>query len=300
MECPNTLTIRSGADVTVFAMQDAGELWFRQGWKPGIDKVVINLEAGERTSGGSEYSYPPSVILSWLDSPFQLDCLVGRSVHIPLSYSEEQEDHATNFYYGEHLDFDDVRIDFVERIDDSFRIRVTGKTIDIESDAPNDMAVEIDAFIQFVDRNSPPVLESPRIVDGVGEFSQIEWCWECAAEYMGRSINIRISKNDDRFDNFANNARALLQQEGVSLETMRNDINARLPRLKWKFDAFNVETEFRIDGFVPDTFTITEADKKSEDVHLYVFLTHPDSGTDNWILRFCNSECYGLEWIPDR
>lgn len=299
MECPNTLTIRSGAGVTVFAMEDDGDLWFRQDWKPGIDKVVINLEGSERISGGNEYSYPPSVILSWLDSPFQLDGFVGRSVHIPLSYSEEQEDHATDFYFNEHLDFNDVRIDFVERTDDRFRIRVTGKTIDIESDAPGDMTVEIDAFVQFVDRNSPPVIEPPRTVDGIGEFSDREWRWECAAEYMGHSIIVRISKNEDRFDEFANYARALMQQEGVSLETMQNDIKSGLPGLKWKFDDFNVKPEFSIDGFAPTTFTITEEKKKSE-VYFYVFLSHPDSGTDDWILRYRNSECYELEWIPDR
>ncbi len=127
MECPNTVTIRSGAGVTVFTMEEAGDLWIRPDWKPGTDKVVINLEGDERVSGGSEYLHAPSIILSWLDSPFGLDGLLNRSIHIPLSYSEEQEDHATNFYYGEHLEFDDVHIDFVERKGERFRIRVSGQ-----------------------------------------------------------------------------------------------------------------------------------------------------------------------------
>lgn len=286
--------------VTVFTMEDAGELWFRQDWKPGTDQVVVNLEGDERVSGGSEFLHAPSIILSWLDSPFDLDGLLKRSIHIPVSYSEEQEDHATNFYYGEHLDFDDVHIDFVERRGKRFRIRVTGKTIDIESDSPGDMTVEIDTFVDFMDRNSPPVIQPPRTVDGIGEFSHKEWRWECTAEYAGGPIQVRLSTKGERFDEFAKYARTVMRQENVSLETMRNDIKSRLSGLKWKFDDFNVNPDFSIEGFVPETFTITEADKKSDDVRLYVFLTHPDSGTDDWILRYSNSECYSLEWIPDR
>jgi hypothetical protein len=239
-------------------------------------------------------------MLSWLDSPFDLDGLQNRSIHIPLSYSEEQEDHATNFYYGDHLDFDDVHIDFVERIGTRFRIRVTGKTIDIESATSGDMTVEIDAFVDFVDRNSSPVIEPPRTVDGIGDFVVKGWCWECTAQYEGRPTQIRLSTKGDRFDEFARFARTVMLQETVACETMRNDIKSRLPDLKWKCDDFKVKPNFSIEGFVPDTFTVTEADQKSDDVRLYVFLTHPDSGTDNWILRYSNSECYSLEWIPDR
>ena len=300
MDCPNTLTIRSGTGVTVFTMEDAGELWLRQDWKRGTDKVVINLQGDERVSGGSEYLHAPSIILSWLDSPFDIDRFLNRSIHIPLSYSEEQGDHATNFYYGEHLDFDDVHIDVVERNDDRFRIRVTGKTIDLESTGHGDMTVEIDTFVDFVDRNSPPVIEPPRKVDGIGEFFDKQWCWECTAEYAGCPITVRLSTQGDAFDEFAKYARAVMRQELVSLELMQNDIKSRLPGLKWKFDDFNVNPTFSIDEFVPDSFTITEADNKSDDVHLYVFLTHPDSGTDNWILRYSDKECYSLEWIPDR
>lgn len=301
-QCPNTVTIRSGAGVTVFTMEEAGELWFRRDWKPGIDQVVINLEGDERVSGGNEYSYAPSIILSWLDSPFDLDGLLNRSIHIPLSYSEEQKDHVTNFYYGVHLDFDDVRVSFVERNGERFRIRVTGKTMDIESTDPGDMTVEIDTFVDFVDRNSPPVIQPPRTVEGIGEFVDKEWRWECTAEYAGRPIQIRLSTAGERFDEFANYARTVMRQETVSLATMRNDIKSRLPGLKWKFDEFKVNRDFNIEDFVPETFTVTEAGKhkKTDDVQLYVFLTHPDSGTDDWILRYSNSECYELEWIPNR
>ncbi len=300
MECPNTVTIRSGAGVTVFSMDDAGDLWFREDWNPGIDMVVIDLEGGERVSGGNEYLHAPSITLSWLDSPFNLDRLLNRTVHIPLSYSEEHEDHATNFYYGEHLDFDNVYIKFVERDGDRFRVRVTGKTIDIESDVQGDMTVEIDTYVSFVDRNSPPVYQPPRTVDGIGDFVNDEWRWECTTKYADHQVEVRLSSQGDRFDKFARYAQKVVRQELVSLETLRENIKSELPNLKWKFDNFNVVPNFDASEFVPETLTITEADKKSDAIHLYVFLTHPKSGTDNWILRYSNSELYSLEWIPDR
>jgi hypothetical protein len=300
LESLNTLTIRSGAGVIVFAMEEMGELWICRDWKPGIDKVVINLEANELISGGNEHLPIPSIILSWLDSPFHLDGFLDRSIHIPRSYSNEQEDHATDFCYGEHLDFDDVRIGFVERRGERFRIKVTGETIDVESTRHAKMAVEIDTVIRFVDRSGPPVFAPPRGVDGLGEFIQTEWCWECNAQYEGRPVQIRLSTEGNSFDRFAGYARSLLRQERISLETIRRDIESGLSGLQWKFDAFNVDSKFDIKEFFPDTFTVTEADDKSDDVHLYVLLTHPASGTDQWILRYANWGCYSLEWIPDR
>lgn len=41
MDCPNTLTIRTSTRTTVFSMEDDGEIWFRQNWRPSVDKVVI-------------------------------------------------------------------------------------------------------------------------------------------------------------------------------------------------------------------------------------------------------------------
>ncbi len=162
------------------------------------------------------------------------------------------------------------------------------------------MTIEIDTFVDFVDRHSTPVIDPPRTVEGIGVFIDNEWCWKCTAEYAGRPIQIRLSAEGDRFDEFAKYARTVMRQEVVSLRTMRNDIRSRLSGLEWKFDDFKVKPDFRIEEFVPDTLTVTEAKKKSDDVRLYVFLTHPDSGTDRWILRYSNSECYSLQWIPDR
>src|SRR5687767_10958483 len=104
LDCPNTLTMRTKTQTTVFSMEVAGDIWFRKNWKPNVDQVVINLQANAAISGGGQDHPAPSIILSWLDSPFEFDGLLGRSIHIPQSYDEEQEDHATDFCYGEHLD----------------------------------------------------------------------------------------------------------------------------------------------------------------------------------------------------
>ncbi len=281
-------------------MKDEGEIWFRQNWKPKIDQVVVNLEADGVISGGVEYQPIPSIILSWLDSPFDLDGLLGRSIHIPQSYDEVQQDHVTDFYYDEHLDLDDVHIDFVERDGKRLRVKVIGKAIDPEATGPDLMDIEIDTVIRFVDRNTPPVFQPPRIVEEVGTFNQTEYFWKCEREFEGCPIVIRLSSSDDSFDKLASYARSLITQKQISLSVIRQDIRVRLSELKWKFDAFHVTPDFDVDDFCPDTFTICTSDDKMDSIHLYVFLTHPASGTDNWILRYADGECYSLEWIPDR
>jgi len=145
-----------------------------------------------------------------------------------------------------------------------------------------------------------PVLEPPRNVDGVGTFNQTEHFWRCEREYDGRSIEIRLFTDVNSFDRLASYARSLIAQEQISLSVMRQDIESRLSGLKWKFDDFNVHPRFNIDEFYPETFTISMSDDKTDRIHLYVFLAHPASGTDNWILRYVDGKCYELEWIPDR
>ncbi len=293
MDCPNTLTLRTNKRTTVFSMEENGQIWFRPNWRPNIDQVVINLEADEAISGGVEYESPPSIILSWLDSPFDLDRLPGRSIHIPQSYDEEQQDHVTNFYCGEHLDFDDVHIHFTQRDGERFRIRATGKVSEMKAE------VEIDTMIRFVDRNKP-LTEGPRTVNGVGTFLQTEYGWECEGRYGSHPIRIRLFTDDDSFDRLAIYARSLISQEQVPLSLMHEDIASGLPLLKWKFDNFGIEPNFDIGKFYPEAVSISTSDDKPDGIDLNVFLTHPDSGTDKWILRYADGECNKLEWIPDR
>ena len=159
--------------------------------------------------------------------------------------------------------------------------------------------IEIDAMIRFVDRNKP-LTEEPRTVNGVGTFLQTDYGWECGGRYGSNPIEIRLFTNDDTFDRLASYARSFISQEQVPLSLMREDIESRLSRLKWKFDSFGVEPNFDIDKFSPAACSISTSDDKTDGVELNVFLTHPDSGTDNWILRYADGKCSELNWIPDR
>jgi len=162
------------------------------------------------------------------------------------------------------------------------------------------MDVNIDAIIRFVDRNTPPVFEPPRCVDGVGTFNQTEHYWRCDAQYNGRPVEIRLFTEDSSFDRLVSYARSIIAQEQISLSVMRDDIESGLPRLKWKFDKFNVNPDFDIDEFHPRAFSISASDDNADRIRLNVFLTHPSSGTDKWILRYVDRELTSFEWIPDR
>lgn len=157
MDSPKTLTLKSASRDAEFAMDGEGNLWFRQ-WpilaeQKTHDKIVINIEAKlPALKGEIEFDCGPVIILSWLDAKFQFDKLLHRTVEIPSSYDEFVGDHVTNFYYFEHLDFDDVRIRFVERDGERYRIQVTGTVPDNESDSDGRMDVRIDTIVRLTDR----------------------------------------------------------------------------------------------------------------------------------------------------
>ncbi len=157
MESPNQLTMKCHDRTAVFSMAGEGNIWFRESRlsQPDDrrDEVVINLETEQPAiSGGVEYDCDQSIILSWIDSPFDIDHLHGRTIEIPQSYDETLKDHVTNFYYFEHLDFDDVRIRFVDRDGERFRIEVTGKAPNPTTDGDATMDIHIDTIVKRTDR----------------------------------------------------------------------------------------------------------------------------------------------------
>lgn len=112
------------------------------------DKVVINIDAKlPALKGEIEFDCSPVIILSWLEAKFQFDDLLHRTIEIPHSYDEFVGDHVTNFYYFEHLDFENVRIHFLEREGERYRIQVTGTVPEIES-----CSIEIDTIVHRTDR----------------------------------------------------------------------------------------------------------------------------------------------------
>lgn len=131
---------------------EGGRIWCRRDWVPDGDKVVINLQADDVISGGRECETTPSITLSWIDSPFRFNDLVGRTISIPKSYDEQIRDHVTNFCHDEHQDLDDVTIEFVETDGERIRISVSGKTDDLYAQGGQRVDIEIDTYVKLYDR----------------------------------------------------------------------------------------------------------------------------------------------------
>ena len=157
MDSPNILALKSASRDAQFAMDGEGSLWFRQ-WPilaahKTHDKVVINIEAKlPALKGEIEFDCGPVIILSWLEAKFQFDELLHRTIETPRSYDEFVGEHVTSFYYFEHLDFDDVRIQFVEREGERYRIQVTGTAPDMGVESDSRMDIRIDTVVHRTDR----------------------------------------------------------------------------------------------------------------------------------------------------
>jgi hypothetical protein len=166
MNSPNTLVLKSASRDAVFPMEGEGSLWTRSwpnswpnSWpktssRKTHDEVVINIEAAlPAIKGEIEYDCSPVITLSWLEKTFAFDDLLNRTVNIPRSFDETVGDHMTSFYYFEHLDFDDVRIEFIERDGERYRIKVTGTVPDLEAaGADAKMTIEIDTIVHRTER----------------------------------------------------------------------------------------------------------------------------------------------------
>ena len=298
LDSPNTVTLRSSSRTNVYSIS-SGEIWFRENWKPGVDQVVVNLNEGEAISGLTECESAPSITLSWLDSPFDFSRIVGRSIHIPRSYDDAIRDHVATFYNGEHLDFDDVRIDFIEGEGESLRLKMTGKIAGVNASGPETIDVEVDASIRFIDRNRRKSPSSPRTVEGVGVFKENDYYWTGEGRYDTHPVEIRLFA-DGNFERLADVARSIISEEGLSPAKIGEDIGSELPGLQWKFDDFGVKTNFEVGEFYPQIIGISQADDNIDGISLNIFLAHPDSGNDQWILRYVDRECMSFEWIPDR
>lgn len=157
MKSRNTLILKSTSRDAEFAMDGEGSLWCRD-WpilaSPKThDKVVINIEGVlPALKGGIEYDCNPVLILSWLETTFAFEDLLHRTIEIPLSYDECVGDHVTSCYYFEHLDFDDVKIRFLERDGLRYRINVSGNAPDIYAGGTERIDLEIDTIVRLTDR----------------------------------------------------------------------------------------------------------------------------------------------------
>ena len=75
----------------------------------------------------------------------------GRQFVVPKSWDEGYGDNVSRFYYVEHEAMDDITVDVVKRIGNSFLVRWTGSTVDVNyydgSKPPANLLIE--AMFQF-------------------------------------------------------------------------------------------------------------------------------------------------------
>jgi len=79
--------------------------------------------------------------------------LVGKKFKVPLAYDEEIDDHVASIYYVEHEDLDDNEIEVIAQDGDTFEVRWTGTTTDVnyyDGSKPR-TRVEIVAAFRFKD-----------------------------------------------------------------------------------------------------------------------------------------------------
>jgi hypothetical protein len=152
MDSPNTLILKSATRDAEFPMDGEGSIWYRK-WpigasRPTHDEVVINIEAElPARKGAIEIDCSPEIVLSWLEPAFQFDDLLHRTIEIPNSYDEFVGDHVTSFHYFDDLDFNDVRIHFVERDGPRYRIKVTRFVPDMQAEDEGQMSIQIDTIV---------------------------------------------------------------------------------------------------------------------------------------------------------
>ena len=160
MESTNTITLTGVNRTAVFEIKENSSIWNRPFNEDGTYdtfptdsfQYVINIDAKKpAVSGGLEYDSAPSVMLSWIEDFIEPENLVGRTIEIPNSFDARIEDHVTEFYYFEHLEFDNVKIRFVEHDAGCFRIQVTGTAPD-PTNRSAVLEVKIDTIVQVTER----------------------------------------------------------------------------------------------------------------------------------------------------
>ncbi len=154
MNSPNCLTLDANGRTAKYTFAKVGNFYSHRSYKSPSgskrEKHQIMFETVlPAISGGREYDSECIIGLDWEDPNFDADSLVGREIQIPTSYNDESQDHVTNFYYYEHLDFDDVRIKFLAREGNRFRIEVTGTAPDPSGEDSDRLTIHIDTNVEL-------------------------------------------------------------------------------------------------------------------------------------------------------
>ena len=123
-EIPNTMTFyrRLGNKVcklewaafSAVQSENKIELFFYVGGKQIEDGNLVNAE------------------VSIFVNEFDLDALVGKRFEVPFTFDNELNDHVSCVYYYDHKDFNNIVLEVLDRKDNSFHVRWSGTTGDID------------------------------------------------------------------------------------------------------------------------------------------------------------------------
>lgn len=80
--------------------------------------------------------------------------LCGQSVHLPLPYDDESGEPLFDLNVGEAHDLSDVRLTFVERKDNSYRLEMTGRISDTVLGQPS--TLRLNAWIERLPDHAYP------------------------------------------------------------------------------------------------------------------------------------------------
>ena len=102
---------------------------------------------GEQIEDGNLVNAEVSIFVD----EFDLDTLVGKRFEVPSTYDDEIDDHVSCVYYYDHKDFDNIVLEVLEHKNNSFYVRWSGTTDDIDFYDGSEPAnrVVIEAMFEF-------------------------------------------------------------------------------------------------------------------------------------------------------
>jgi len=159
MNSPNILNIKGSRCSLAFNLNPDRSIISSRKWtgkslglfKKAEDQVVVHVWGQLPPLSGDDnfvFDELPSVMVSWIDSRFDFSRLLGKTVEIRESFDKKRNYHASWIYLYGHMDFDDLRMTFIEQDGDHVRIRMTGSTVDVHSRYDERMLIDLDTIIR--------------------------------------------------------------------------------------------------------------------------------------------------------
>tara|TARA_R110002073_G_scaffold80260_5_gene193433 strand:- start:1469 stop:1960 length:492 start_codon:yes stop_codon:yes gene_type:complete len=154
MIASNQLTMTGVDGKSVYSFADDGELYTHRirklpSGEPREEHGIVIETKLPALQGGDDYDSECVISLSWVDAHFDSESILQKLIEIPNSYDESIADHVTNLYYYEHLGFDNVRLRFVDRDDDRFRIELTGACDDPNNGPDGRLDIHVDTVVRL-------------------------------------------------------------------------------------------------------------------------------------------------------